>query len=181
MIIKKMKIGDIQVAEYNPRIDLQPKDTEYIKLKRSIEEFDLVEPLIVNKRNNRLIGGHQRLKILQERGDTEVQVSIVDLDEHKEKILNIALNKISGDWDQQKLTLLFAELTELAGMEDLPDFDIELTGFDIQDIIPPDFGPGNEDNQGRLGELDKKSFMCPGCGHVIPLCKECGYESDIKD
>lgn len=181
MIIKKMKIGDIQLAAYNPRLDLQPGDPEYKKLKRSIEEFDLVEPLIVNKRNNRLIGGHQRLKILQERGDTEVQVSIVDLDEHKEKILNIALNKISGDWDQQKLTALFVELTELAGMEDLPDFDIELTGFDIQDIIPPDFGPGNVNDQGQLDRTNRQSFKCPGCGNIIPLCKECGYESGIED
>jgi Phosphoadenosine phosphosulfate reductase family/ParB/Sulfiredoxin domain len=134
MIIKKMKIGDIQIAEYNPRIDLQPGDPEYEKIKQSIDEFDLVEPLIVNKRNNRLVGGHQRLKVLQVRGDTHVQVSIVDLDEPHEKALNIALNKTGGDWDKNKLSIILSELSELADMDDLPDFDVDLSGFDTNEI-----------------------------------------------
>lgn len=134
MIIKKMKIGEIQVAEYNPRIDLQPGDPEYEKIKKSIDEFDLVEPLIVNKRNNKLVGGHQRLKVLQVRGDTEVQVSIVDLDEPHEKALNLALNKTGGDWVKNKLSALLTELSELSDMDNLPNFDVDLTGFDIGEI-----------------------------------------------
>lgn len=128
MIIKKVKISDINPAPYNPRKDLKPSDPEYQKLKKSIDEFDLVEPLIMNEKNSVLVGGHQRLKILKDRGDTEVDVSVVDFDESKEKALNIALNKNSGGWDNKKLNLIFEEL------KGIDDFDIELTGFDDFEI-----------------------------------------------
>ena len=75
-----------------------------------------------------MVGGHQRLKILKSEGHKEVKVSVVDLDDNKEKALNIALNKISGDWDEEKLNQIFMEL-----QDDL-DIDMELTGFDIEEI-----------------------------------------------
>lgn len=127
MRFQKMKLEDITPAEYNPRLDLQPGDPEYEKIKRSILEFDLVAPLIYNERTQRLVGGHQRLKVIRELGYKEVDVSVVNLDEQKEKALNIALNKIQGDWDQLKL----AEL--LKGLE-LEEYDLELTGFDTDEI-----------------------------------------------
>ena len=98
MKIETINISKINPAVYNPRKNLKPGDADYDKLKKSIDEFGCVEPLIWNKRTGNLVGGHQRLKILKERGDKEVQVSVVDLDDQKEKALNIALNKISGDW-----------------------------------------------------------------------------------
>jgi DNA modification methylase len=125
MEICKIDIEKIDPAYYNPRKDLKPGDPEYEKLKRSILEFDLVEPLVWNKRTGRLINGHQRLKVLKEMGYTEVEVSVVDLPENKEKALNIALNKIQGDWDYVKLKDLLAELDA---------DDIELTGFSPEEI-----------------------------------------------
>lgn len=127
MEIKRMKLADIKLAHYNPRRDLKAGDPEYEKLKRSIEEFDCVEPLVWNKRSNRLIGGHQRLKILIEKGVKEFEVSVVDLDERKEKALNVALNKIQGEWDFTKLADLMTELDD-------GEFDLELTGFDLKEI-----------------------------------------------
>lgn len=127
MEIKTLKLTDINPAPYNPRKDLQPDDPEYVKLKKAIDEFGLVDPLVVNKRGNVLISGHQRHKILLARGDTETQVSIVDLPPQKEKALNLALNKISGEWDNIKLKDILEEL-------DTGDFDIEITGFDLQEI-----------------------------------------------
>ncbi len=127
MIIKKIPIGDVKPAAYNPRKDLQPGDPEYIKLWKSIDEFDIVEPLIWNERTGNLVGGHQRLKILKDRGDTEVEVSVVDLDDAKERALNLALNKISGEWDYPLLKDLLEEI-------DTGDFDIEITGFDAGEI-----------------------------------------------
>ena len=102
MEIKRIPLDEINPAKYNPRKDLKPGDPEYEKLKKSIDEFDLVEPLVMNKRSNVLISGHQRLKILKERGDMETEVSIVDLSPERERALNIALNKIRGDWDLPK-------------------------------------------------------------------------------
>jgi ParB-like chromosome segregation protein Spo0J len=61
MIIQKIAISKIKPAAYNPRKDLKPGDPEYLKLAKSMKEFDLVEPLVWNKRSGNLVGGHQRL------------------------------------------------------------------------------------------------------------------------
>lgn len=127
MQIEKKKVIDLVPADYNPRKDLKPGDKEYEKLKRSIDEFGYVDPLIWNKRTSRLVGGHQRLKVLKDMGIDEVDVVVVDMDEEKEKALNVALNKISGDWDKDKLMLL---ITDLQG----EDFDVSLTGFDPEEL-----------------------------------------------
>jgi DNA modification methylase len=127
MLIEKKQISDLLPAEYNPRKDLKPGDAEYEKLKRSLEQFGYVEPIIWNKQTGRVVGGHQRLKVLIDMGLCEVECVIVELDEDKEKALNIALNKISGDWDKDKLALL---ITDLQGT----DFDVSLTGFDPAEL-----------------------------------------------
>src|SRR5690606_254609 len=125
--IVNKKIDDLVPAEYNPRLNVQHGDTEYEKLKQSIEEFGLVEPNVFNERTGRVVGGHQRLKILRELGLEEVPVSVVDLDDHHEKALNVALNKIEGDWDNFKLKELLEELD--SGL-----IDVTLTGFDEEEI-----------------------------------------------
>lgn len=130
MKIATMPIEKLKPAIYNPRLDLKPGHPLYVKLKRSIEEFDCIEPLVWNKQTGNLVGGHQRLKILRERGDTEVQVSIVDLTPEREKLLNLALNKVQGDWDEAKLTAV------LTGLNELPALDISLSGFDVEELKP---------------------------------------------
>lgn len=102
MNIRKIKIANLKPAEYNPRIDLKPENVEYQRIKRSLVEFGYVAPIIVNT-DMTVISGHQRLKVLKELGYTEIDCNIVDLDKNKEKALNIALNKISGEWDNDKL------------------------------------------------------------------------------
>ena len=124
MELRKTKIDGLKPALYNPRKDLQPGDPEYQKIKRSIEEFGYVDPIIINK-DMTVIGGHQRLKVLKEMGYTEIDCVVVDLNKTKEKALNIALNKISGDWD-------FTLLKELLG--ELEEGEMELTGFDMDEI-----------------------------------------------
>lgn len=127
MEIREININEINPALYNPRKNLQPGDSEYDKLKKSILAFDMIEPLVWNKRTGNLVGGHQRLKVLKELGYTKVEVSVVDLDAKKEKALNLALNKIQGEWDFPKLKDLLEEL-------DTGDFDIEITGFDLKEL-----------------------------------------------
>lgn len=127
MLIKKKNVAELLPAEYNPRKDLKPGDAEYEKLKRSITEFGYVEPVIWNQTTGRVVGGHQRLKVLQDMGMTEIDCVIIEVSEEKEKALNIALNKISGDWDTDKLALL---ITDLQGS----DFDVSLTGFEPAEI-----------------------------------------------
>ncbi|SFU40030.1 DNA modification methylase [Alicyclobacillus macrosporangiidus] len=127
MNIQRVPVGQINPSPYNPRIDLHPGDPVYEKLRRSIAEFGLVEPIVWNQRTGRVVGGHQRLKVLQEMGITETEVVVVDLDDTREKALNIALNKIQGEWDMPKLKDLLEEL-------DTGELDIEITGFDLAEV-----------------------------------------------
>ena len=127
MQIEKLKTEQLIPAEYNPRKDLKPGDAEYEKLKRSLQEFGYVEPVIWNKTTGRVVGGHQRLKVLLDMGITEVECVVIEMDEEKEKALNVALNKISGDWDKDKLALLISDLQGA-------DFDVSLTGFEPEEL-----------------------------------------------
>lgn len=177
MRIESIDISKINPAEYNPRKDLQPGDTEYDKLKKSIEEFDIVEPLIWNSATGNLVGGHQRLKILQERGDTCVDVSVVELDDTKEKALNLALNKISGEWDGVKLSELLGELSSI------PDFDIEITGFDIDEVATINPSEASEDDFDVDQALEDIDEPITKRGDIIMLGRHrlmCG-DSTIKE
>lgn len=122
MKIITLPVSDLHPADYNPRKDLAPGDKQYEKLARSIETFGYVEPIVWNRTTGNIVGGHQRLKVLVQKGYTEVQVVEVELNEQEERILNVSLNKISGRWDNEKLTAILDELKEQGEMS--------LTGFD---------------------------------------------------
>ena len=153
MEIRTLKAAQLKPADYNPRRDLQPEDAEYQKLRRSIEEFGYVEPIIWNERTGRVVGGHQRLKVLLEKGAEEIEAVVVDLDEKNEKILNALLNKVKGRWDIGKLADLLQELDE-AGAMDLTGFeDWELQSLlmqydHIKDLMEEDFS-GYDDGKER--------------------------------
>ena len=109
--IQHISIGDIKPAAYNPRhmTDKQRDGLEY-----SIDEFGLVEPIVWNKRTGNIVGGHQRyIKLLKDQ-ITSTDVVVVDLDDKKEKALNIALNHhgISGDFEMSELASLLEELAD---------------------------------------------------------------------
>lgn len=159
MNIARMNVSKLKPAPYNPRLDIKPGDPVYDKLKRSIEEFGLVEPIVWNKRTGHVVGGHQRLKVLQEMGVEETEVVVVDLDETREKALNLALNKIENDWDLPKLKDLLEEL-------DTGEIDIEVTGFDEAEIerLMTAFPPLDADEVEAQVEKDGKIVRCPYCG-----------------
>lgn len=182
MRIEKRKIEDLIPAIYNPRKDLQPDDPEYAKIKRSIETFGYVDPIIVNERTGTIVGGHQRLKVLKDLGYDEVEVSVVDLSEENEKALNVALNKISGEWD-------FALLKDLLEELDASSIDVELTGFDIDEMenLMTQFQVEEE------GEVDEDYFDIEEAIPDEPISKRgdiwklgrhrlmCGDSTDIND
>lgn len=159
MLIETKKTIDLLPADYNPRKDLKPGDKEYEKLKRSLEQFGYVEPVIWNKSTGCVVGGHQRLKVLIDMGIDEVDCVVVELDLEKEKALNIALNKISGEWDNDKLALL---ITDLQGT----DFDVSLTGFEpaeLDALFKDSLKDGiNEDDFDVESELAKPTFSKAG-------------------
>lgn len=124
MIIERKRIDYMDRARYNPRVELRPGDDEYEKLRHSIKKNGMILPVVWNSRTNTVVGGHQRLTVLENEGEEFVEVSVVDLDIVREKQLNIALNKTGGNWDEAKLLDLLHELGD----------DATETGFDLAEI-----------------------------------------------
>ena len=124
--LKVLPVTVLKPAEYNPRKKLKPGDKEYEKIKASIEEFGFADPLVVNA-DMTIIGGHQRLTVAMDLGFTEVPCAVVDIDKTREKALNIALNKITGAWDENLLADLLKDIQE-------SNFDLGKTGFDPPEI-----------------------------------------------
>ena len=124
--LKTLPVSVLKPAEYNPRKKLKPGDKEYQKIKNSIEEFGFADPLVVNA-DMTIIGGHQRLNVAIDLGYTEVPCAVVDVDKVREKALNIALNKITGEWDETLLADLLTDLKEA-------DYDLDWTGFEAAEV-----------------------------------------------
>ena len=125
MRLEEKNISELNAAKYNPRVTLEPGMEEFEKLRRSIEHFGDVEPIVWNERTGNVVGGHQRLQVMKFLGRDTAKVSVVDMSEEEEKLLNIALNKAKGEWDGAKLESL------------LKDMDIEVldfTGFRADEI-----------------------------------------------
>lgn len=132
MKIVKMNINNLKESSCNPRKDLKQTDKEYQHIKNSIQNFGFMEPVIVNQRNNVIVGGHQRTKVLKELGYTEIECVLVDLNEQEEKAANIALNSATGSWDIDKLQELIAEITEydISDYVDFAEMEQELIHFE---------------------------------------------------
>lgn len=120
--ITQIKIADLKPAEYNPR---KISEEELNRLVASIKEFGMVDPVIVNK-DMTVIGGHQRIKAAERLGFTEVPCNVLNLNKTQEKILNLALNKIGGEWDDEQLMKILQELETEDGLD--------LTGFTEQEL-----------------------------------------------
>ena len=154
--IQKMKLDDITPANYNPRIELNENDPEYDKIKNSIEQFGYVDPIIYNKRTNTIVGGHQRYTVLRDLGYEEVDVSVVDMDEQDEMALNVALNKVEGEWDKDKLKDVIEQLEEdklvFTGFDD-DEIDSLMNDVDIDEFFEEEEKQpeqNNDDGESRL-------------------------------
>lgn len=141
MNLQKRRVEELNFYKGNPR-KISPEILE--KLKRSIQEFGYVDPLIINTKNE-VIGGNQRLKVLRELGIDEVECVVVDLPKSKEKALNLALNKIQGEWDWELLKDFISDI-------EMPDF--ELTGFDEEEIADIIFEEEQEE-----GVIEEEPFV----------------------
>ena len=154
----RVPVSDLKPAPYNPR---KIGDKQLAGLKRSMEEFGVVQPIVWNKRSGHVVSGHQRLKVLTDAGEVEADVVVVDLDDAREKALNIAQNSptLAGEYTDGVADLLEGLQTELPEMFD--DFDL---GTLLDEHAVPNFEPVGEDEQSRLDE--KSPTTCPECGHT---------------
>jgi len=176
MNFKKVLISELKPAAYNPRKNLTDKDPEYQRIKKSIETFGYCDPVIVNS-DYTVIGGHQRLKVLKEMGEASIDVVVLDIPKTQEKALNVALNKITGEWDFSQLSIVLSELKE-------EDFDISITGFSDEELKKIDedlFGKpvalDTEPQISRAEELRKEWKTELGqlwqCGEHRVICGDC--------
>jgi hypothetical protein len=133
--VRTLPIDRLKPAPYNPRRALKPDSPAYRKLRASLAEFGLVEPLVWNELTGHVVGGHARLRILRELGVAEVPVSVVRLSDAREKALNVVLNnqEAQGRYDPAKLAGLLSELTGLP--------ELELSGFDERTLAVLRFEP----------------------------------------
>jgi len=156
MRIERIAANRLNAAEYNPRLDIGPGDPEYEKLKRSMQEFGYITPIVWNNVTGNVVGGHQRLKVLLDLGETEINCVVVSLDADREKLLNLALNKISGIWDEDKLK-------ELLGSLSGDVFDVKLTGFDDRELKAL-FPKARDSEKRESGDKPAGTHICPRCG-----------------
>jgi len=169
MEIIKKKLSDLKLAPYNPR---KISEKELKKLEDSLDKFGYIDPIIWNKKTGNVVGGHQRLKLLNKKfkPDDEIDISVVDLDEYQEKALNLALNKINGEWEEDALTKLLDDLKT-----NMPDM-LKFTGFDESEVnkfirilnkpeedfnIPKE--PKYKVQTGDIYQLGTHRLMCGDC------------------
>ena len=173
MRLETWKLADLKPAEYNPRKRLTPEDKEYQDLRRSLEELDYSDPIVINT-DGTIIKGHQRCNVMMDMGRTEAPVIVLDIpDKQKEKALNIALNKITGKWDDKLLKEALVSL-------DLDGYDFTVTGYtrqEMEDLIQLDIPqeaqddgydpdkeadaiPEPESRPGDIWKLGRHRLMC---------------------
>lgn len=145
--VEYVPVDRLNAAVYNPRV---MANDEMTKLCKGISQFGFVDPIIVNTVGNVIVGGHQRVRAAQLLGMEEVPVAWVTLDEKQEKALNIALNRISGEWKTDELLELLKELNATN------DFDMALTGFDDDELLAL-LGEADDD----LGDEDAEVELEP--------------------
>lgn len=182
MLFERRKLADLHPAEYNPRKKLTPEDPEYIQIRNSLNEFGYADPIVINS-DGTIIKGHQRRTVMMDLGYTEADVIVLDIqDKAKEKALNIALNKITGKWDNAILKDLLVEL-------DLEGYDFSVTGFhrdDLEDLIqqldiPPeatddDFDPDKAADEIEVPTTRAGDIWQLGCHRLM-----CGDSTDPED
>lgn len=127
MKIKDVSVTKLNPAAYNPRKELEEGDPQFEALKENLLKYGFVQPIVVNIRTGNMVGGHQRLRVAKALNMKKVPVTEVDLSLEEEKKLNLSLNKVSGEWHEEKLGQLLAELKTTGE-------DLTLTGFDELEI-----------------------------------------------
>lgn len=178
-MVTEINIELLKEAEYNPRIALTPDMPEYQKLKKSIEEFGNVVPIVWNKTTGNVVGGHQRLTVLKNMGYTSVPCSVVELDEKEEKLLNIALNKIKGEWDFEKLKAILREFDyEVATASGFAAEEIAIILANNDDLENEDFDFWDDDDD---DEFIGGSYVITLVFENAELAQEWAEENGYKD
>ena len=183
MKIELIRLDDYVDSPFNPRIMFKEGDPAFDTLRKSVDEFDFLQPLIVNTRTMHIVAGHLRKRVLKSKGIDKAEAVIVDFDEVKEKAAVISFNKISGAWDFEKLADILSELSEM------PNFDIKVTGFtppELSQLFDRYLKPRDEDDfdaekaaESIVEPITKRGDIIELGNHRI-LCGDSSNHDDFK-
>ena len=151
--LERRKLETLKGAPYNPRT-IAPEALE--RLKASLQDLGNLSPITVNARTGNIVGGHQRVRLLQALGHRDTDVWLVDLDETQEKAANLALNNLAGEWDQAALRKVIDELQA-------SEVDLRVTGFTeetLQGLIEDLYEEKGGDESSTLGERFEVIIEC---------------------
>ena len=162
--MERKKLSEMTPAGYNPR---EIRAEALAGLGGSIEKFGVIVPIVWNKRTGNIVGGHQRYKVLTEKGVTETDVVIVDLDDNEEVALNITLNNPStrGMFTKSVVRLLEQSKQEMAdefqkvGLDDMLNY---LSRFKFEEKAGWEGKDGKTSGTGHA----KDGMMCPRCRSI---------------
>ena len=134
--VEMVPLEDLHPDALNPR---RISAAERAKLRRSIREFGMVQPVVARRTDHTIIGGHQRYQAARDEGWAQVPVIWWDGPDKQARALNLALNRITGEWDEGKLAEVLADLADVGSLSDaLLGFETDLTslaGFDPKDVL----------------------------------------------
>jgi len=129
LTVEQIPIDLLRPDPANPR---RIGEDELDALTRSLRQFGFVQPVLARKEDGVVIGGHQRLLAARRLGLATVPVTYLDISIEQAHLLNLALIKIGGSWDEQLLARLLADL------QTSPEVDLSLSGFgedEIKDLL----------------------------------------------
>ena len=179
MEIRKVKVKNLRPADYNPRQDLQPGDREYDKIANSMDEFGYIDPIVWNERTGNIVDGHQRIKMLPSDPEAEIYVSVVNLSERDEKILNAALNKCEGKQDDAKIIAILNELGDEAYETGFSEMEIQALESNIDDLVDGDFLENELSSIEELFNL-QLTFNAQDKADLRAFVKDYGKEELVK-
>jgi DNA modification methylase len=145
LTIEHVPIGDLRPDPTNPR---RIGERELESLTRSLQQFGFVQPVLARKSDGVVIGGHQRLVAARRLGWKTVPAIFLDVSIEQARLLNLALNKISGQWDNELLARLLADL------KPIEDIDLSLSGFSEEELGKLLKSLDARDKRGRVETFD---------------------------
>lgn len=181
-MVKEVSINKLKVAPYNPRLEMEPGMPEWEKLKKSIEDFGNVEPIVWNQRTGHVVGGHQRLAVLKSMGYKKVPCSVVDLDIEDEKVLNIALNKIKGEWDYDKLEKILREFEyDIATSSGFSEDELAILLSSNADLDDYEWWDENDFGEEFVGGSYIVTLTFENIDYAMEWAEKEGYKDQIRE
>lgn len=155
---KSVKVSTEKPFERNPR---KISESDYGRLKESLTENGFHRRVLATK-DLRVVGGHQRIRVLKDLGIKEIAVLVPDKELSEDQFRRILIqdNLPFGSWDFDLLSADFE-------VEELIDFGLPESWLGMGEETAPE-GAGAGDAE----EDDARIVLCPKCKHEFSILTE---------